>query len=215
MPTIQISDSVHPKGELRQYQAGDHTASGVDAPTDNRRRVRRSSITEGQDGIYNIRSRSAVSPSDRRTRTTFQLQDDDPGLRKEGDFKQKQVLAFSPEVTLSHMDTHPLQVFSGKILFWLTYQSLGVIYGDIGTSPLYVYSSTFSSPPSREDLIGALSLIIWSLFMMVTVKYVFIILRADNNGEGGTFSTYSLLSRYVSYSSLGVTVWDAKMTLRS
>jgi KUP system potassium uptake protein len=88
-------------------------------------------------------------------------------------------------------------VFKGKMLLWLSYQSIGVIYGDIGTSPLYVYSSTFSSEPSRQDLIGALSIIIWSLFMMVTVKYVFIILRADNEGEGGTFSTYSLLSRYV------------------
>jgi K+ potassium transporter len=66
-------------------------------------------------------------------------------------------------------------------------------------SPLYVFSSTFSAPPSREDVIGALSLIIWSLIMMVTLKYVIIILRADNNGEGGTFSTYSLLSRYVSF----------------
>lgn len=83
------------------------------------------------------------------------------------------------------------------MLMWLTYQSIGVIYGDIGTSPLYVYSSTFSAPPSREDLIGAVSIIIWTLFLMVTVKYVFVILRADNDGEGGTFSTYSLLSRYV------------------
>ena len=91
------------------------------------------------------------------------------------------------------------QEFSGRVLAWLAYQSIGVIYGDIATSPLYVYSGTFSSPPSREDLIGVLSLIIWSLLVMVTVKYVLIILRADNNGEGGTFSTYSLLSRYVSF----------------
>ena len=90
------------------------------------------------------------------------------------------------------------QVFSGKMLLWLSYQSIGVIYGDIGTSPLYVYSSTFSSAPSHKDLVGVLSLIVWSVFMMVTVKYVFIITRADNDGEGGTFSTYSLLSRYVS-----------------
>lgn len=83
------------------------------------------------------------------------------------------------------------------MLVWLAYQSIGVIYGDIGTSPLYVYSSTFSSPPTKQDLVGALSLIIWSLFMMVTVKYVLIILTADNDGEGGTFSTYSLLSRYM------------------
>lgn len=88
-------------------------------------------------------------------------------------------------------------MFRGKTLLWLAYQSTGVIYGDIGTSPLYVYSSTFKEPPSRNDLVGVLSIIIWSLFMMVTVKYVFVILLADNDGEGGTFSTYSLLSRYV------------------
>jgi KUP system potassium uptake protein len=80
----------------------------------------------------------------------------------------------------------------------LAYQSVGVIYGDIGTSPLYVFSSTFTEAPDRANLMGALSLIIWSLTLMVTVKYILIILRADNDGEGGTFSTYSLLSRYVS-----------------
>ena len=84
------------------------------------------------------------------------------------------------------------------MLFWLAYQSIGVIYGDIGTSPLYVYSSTFSSPPVYDDLVGVLSLIIWSVTMMVTVKYILIVTRADNGGEGGTFSTYALLSRYVS-----------------
>ena len=83
-------------------------------------------------------------------------------------------------------------------MLWLAYQSVGVIYGDIGTSPLYVYSGTFTAPPTYNDLIGVLSIILWSLTMMVTVKYVLIILRADNNGEGGTFSTYSLLSRYAS-----------------
>jgi KUP system potassium uptake protein len=80
----------------------------------------------------------------------------------------------------------------------LAYQSIGVIYGDIGTSPLYVYSSTFSSEPSYDDLVEVLSLIIWTLTLIVTVKYVFIVLRADNEGEGGTFSCYSLLTRYVS-----------------
>lgn len=83
-------------------------------------------------------------------------------------------------------------------LLLLAYESVGVIYGDIGTSPLYVFSSTFYSEPSRAELRGALSLIIWSLTVIVTLKYVLIILRADNDGEGGTFSIYSLLSRYVS-----------------
>lgn len=63
-----------------------------------------------------------------------------------------------------------------------------MIYGDIGTSPLYVYSSTFSSEPSRDDLLGALSLIIWSLTLIVTIKYVLIVLAADDEGEGGTFA---------------------------
>jgi KUP system potassium uptake protein len=78
----------------------------------------------------------------------------------------------------------------------LAYQSTGVIYGDIGTSPLYVYSSTFTSQPSYDDLLGALSIIIWTLTLMVTTKYMFIVLRADDDGEGGTFALYSLLARY-------------------
>ena len=81
--------------------------------------------------------------------------------------------------------------------FRLAYQSTGVIYGDIGTSPLYVYSSTFSAPPSYDDLLGALSIIIWSLTIIVTIKYVVVVLNADNEGQGGTFAMYSLLTRYV------------------
>jgi KUP system potassium uptake protein len=82
------------------------------------------------------------------------------------------------------------------MLAWLAYQSTGVIYGDIGTSPLYVYSSTFSSQPSWDDLVGALSIIIWSLTLIVTLKYCFIVLGADDDGEGGTFALYSLLARF-------------------
>ena len=72
-----------------------------------------------------------------------------------------------------------------------------MIYGDIGTSPLYVFSSTFTSDPSYDDLVGSLSLIIWSLTLIVTVKYACIVLFADDLGEGGTFAMYNLLSRYV------------------
>ncbi|KAJ6444714.1 potassium transporter [Purpureocillium lavendulum] len=88
------------------------------------------------------------------------------------------------------------QTYSGLLLVWLSFQATGVIYGDIGTSPLYVYSSTFTSQPSLEDLIGSLSIIIWSLTLIVTVKYCFIVLRADDDGQGGTFALYSLLTRY-------------------
>lgn len=89
-----------------------------------------------------------------------------------------------------------MQVFSGWKLMWLAYQSTGVIYGDIGTSPLYVYSSTFTADPSYDDLLGACSLIIWALTIMVSIKYCLIVLRADDEGEGGTFALFSLLSRY-------------------
>ncbi|KAK1970047.1 potassium uptake protein [Colletotrichum sublineola] len=93
-------------------------------------------------------------------------------------------------------DGRKKQVFTGTTLIWLAYQSIGVIYGDIGTSPLYVYSSVFVDLPTKNDLTQVLSLIIWTLTLMVTIKYVFIVLHADNEGEGGTFSCYSLLTRY-------------------
>lgn len=99
---------------------------------------------------------------------------------------------------LRDSDFKKRQVFKGWTLLWLAYQATGVIYGDIGTSPLYVFSSTFSEEPSYEDLLGALSLIIWSITLIVTVKYCLIVLRADDEGEGGTFAVYSLLARYVS-----------------
>ncbi|KAI0022602.1 potassium transporter [Xylariomycetidae sp. FL0641] len=93
-------------------------------------------------------------------------------------------------------DGRKKQVFSGTTLLWLAYQSVGAIYGDIGTSPLYVYSSTFTSNPTHDELLEVLSVIIWSITIMVTLKYVLVVLHADNQGEGGTFSCYSLLTRY-------------------
>lgn len=60
---------------------------------------------------------------------------------------------------------------------------------------LYVYSSTFTADPSYDDLLGVLSLIIWTLTLMVSIKYVLIVLRADDEGEGGTFALYSRVSR--------------------
>lgn len=68
----------------------------------------------------------------------------------------------------------------------------------VGTSPLYTFSGTFTSTPDREDVLGALSMIIWTLTLVVCVKYCGFVLSADDNGEGGTFALYSLLSRYVS-----------------
>ena len=74
--------------------------------------------------------------------------------------------------------------------------ALGIIYGDIGTSPLYVFNSIITDKVIDEALIlGALSCIIWTITLLTTIKYVVLILRADNNGEGGIFSLYALVRR--------------------
>lgn len=74
--------------------------------------------------------------------------------------------------------------------------ALGIIYGDIGTSPLYVFNSIISNRVIDDTLImGALSCIIWTITLQTTLKYVVLILRADNRGEGGTFALYALVRR--------------------
>ncbi|MFN9493357.1 MAG: KUP/HAK/KT family potassium transporter, partial [Sphingobacteriales bacterium] len=74
--------------------------------------------------------------------------------------------------------------------------ALGIIYGDIGTSPLYVFNEIIADRVITEDLIiGSLSCIIWTITLQTTVKYVILILRADNRGEGGIFSLYALVRR--------------------
>ncbi|GBC02126.1 hypothetical protein RclHR1_04470005 [Rhizophagus clarus] len=79
----------------------------------------------------------------------------------------------------------------------MAFRTLGVIYGDIGTSPLYVYTAIFpNEPEDNRDIVGACSLIIWSLTIVPMIKYIFIVLRADDNGQGGTFALYSLLFRH-------------------
>ena len=91
---------------------------------------------------------------------------------------------------------------SAKVEFWsLALGSIGVVYGDIGTSPLYalreaVLAATGSGNRASEAVVfGILSLIIWALLLVVTAKYVLILLRADNKGEGGTLALMALASR--------------------
>ena len=74
--------------------------------------------------------------------------------------------------------------------------ALGIIYGDIGTSPLYVFNAIISDKMISEELIiGSLSCIIWTITLQTTVKYVILVLQADNRGEGGTFALYALVRR--------------------
>jgi KUP system potassium uptake protein len=85
--------------------------------------------------------------------------------------------------------------------FWaLTIGSIGVVYGDIGTSPLYAFreaviAAASGGIPTRDAVMGVLSLILWALIVVVTLKYVLILLRADNKGEGGTLALMALAQR--------------------
>jgi len=80
----------------------------------------------------------------------------------------------------------------------LTLAALGVVFGDIGTSPLYAVREVFHAGhvvPTREHVLGVLSLIFWTLGVVVSLKYVALLLRASNNGEGGTMALMALASQ--------------------
>jgi KUP system potassium uptake protein len=90
----------------------------------------------------------------------------------------------------------------GTGVWALALGSVGVVYGDIGTSPLYAFreavnAAAGSGGVTREIVLGVLSLILWALIIVVTIKYIRILLRADNNGEGGTLSLTALASRAI------------------
>src|SRR4029450_11780079 len=93
---------------------------------------------------------------------------------------------------------HPWRDKSG--LWALALGSVGVVYGDIGTSPLYAFrvavvAAVEAGPVTRDTVLGVLSLILWALIVVVAIKYVLLLLRADNNGEGGTLSLTALATR--------------------
>jgi KUP system potassium uptake protein len=101
-------------------------------------------------------------------------------------------------VSVTSTEAHEAPVSTG---FWaLTLGSIGVVFGDIGTSPLYAFREAVAGaaqgqPITRVMVLGVLSLILWALFIVVTAKYVLLLLRADNNGEGGTLSLMALGQR--------------------
>src|SRR2546429_4236229 len=98
--------------------------------------------------------------------------------------------------TKAHHKTRP-----GASFWALTLGSVGVVYGDVGTSPLYAMRESVvaavgpGNPANETAVFGILSLIIWALILVVTLKYVVILLRADNNGEGGTLALMALAQR--------------------
>jgi KUP system potassium uptake protein len=108
-------------------------------------------------------------------------------------------------VTATSSETHEGAPTSG---FWaLALGSIGVVFGDIGTSPLYAFRQAVTDAAhgeavSRIMVLGVLSMILWALFIVVTAKYVLLLLRADNNGEGGTLSLMALGQRALGRRSL-------------
>ena len=93
---------------------------------------------------------------------------------------------------------HPGQLPHKGSGWFLALTALGVVFGDIGTSPLYTFSVALSatghSPPAATDVLGVVSLILWALMAMVSLKYVVFVLRADNDGEGGILALLSLVA---------------------
>jgi KUP system potassium uptake protein len=85
----------------------------------------------------------------------------------------------------------------GRYLFLLSLAAIGVVYGDIGTSPLYAIRECFHGPhaipPLRNNVLGILSLIFWSLIIIITIKYLALVMRADNRGEGGIMALLALI----------------------
>src|SRR6188474_3334393 len=94
-----------------------------------------------------------------------------------------------PSVSRTAVHSGHQEVTHGSRLAVLTLSAVGVVYGDIGTSPLYALRECFHGQhgvaPTHENVLGVLSLIFWSLTLIISVKYILFVMRADNNGEGG------------------------------
>jgi KUP system potassium uptake protein len=88
-----------------------------------------------------------------------------------------------------------------KLSAWGVIITLGIVYGDIGTSPLYVLRAilNFSGGIKENIIIGSISCIIWTLTLQTTIKYILITIRADNRGEGGIFALYALIRRHIKW----------------
>uniref|UniRef100_A0A0D9X9M4 Potassium transporter n=1 Tax=Leersia perrieri TaxID=77586 RepID=A0A0D9X9M4_9ORYZ len=139
---------------------------------------------------------SAIAAVDERSSTNEVEDDVDYGAAADCAGRGLSRRTFSHAYKMKHRE--PLE-FTKWQLALLSYQSLGVVYGDLGTSPLYVFSSISLPNPGEQDFLGILSIILWTFTLICLVKYVFIVLKADDHGEGGTFALYSLLRQHVNF----------------
>ncbi|HLO24748.1 MAG TPA: KUP/HAK/KT family potassium transporter, partial [Geobacteraceae bacterium] len=87
---------------------------------------------------------------------------------------------------------------TGRRFLLLSLSALGVVYGDIGTSPIYALRECFYGshpfPPTETNVLGILSLIFWALMIIISLKYLLFVMRADNHGEGGILALLALLA---------------------
>ncbi|MFL5182331.1 MAG: potassium transporter Kup, partial [Microvirga sp.] len=118
-------------------------------------------------------------------------------------------------MSIAHASSAPAEAKDkhARAGFWtLTLGSVGVVYGDIGTSPLYALKESLAAAAAggaltREMVLGVMSLMLWALIVVVTLKYVLLIMRADNNGEGGTLALMALLQRVMGRNVFAVTLF--------
>lgn len=108
----------------------------------------------------------------------------------------------TPEVLLAAPDDRQKEV--GSRILLLSLSALGVVYGDIGTSPIYALRECFHGshpfPPSESNILGVMSLIFWALMIIISLKYLLFVMRADNHGEGGILALLALLAPWKDHS---------------
>ncbi|KAI9169279.1 hypothetical protein LWI28_010063 [Acer negundo] len=97
-----------------------------------------------------------------------------------------------------HLRHGSKKILNWSIILHLAFQSIGIVYGNLGTSSLYVLPGTFQNAvKNAEDILGVVSLIFYTITLIPLINYVFIVLRATDRGDGGTFALYSLICLYV------------------
>ncbi|KAM1002345.1 hypothetical protein ACFX2C_002789 [Malus domestica] len=153
-------------------------------------------------------SEDADTEEDAIHRTVLDSEDDE----EEDDNAEQRLIRTGPrvdsfdvealEVPGAHRTEHEDFSLGRKII--IAFQTLGVVFGDVGTSPLYTFSVMFSKAPinGNEDVIGAMSLVLYTLILIPLLKYVLVVLWANDDGEGGTFALYSLICRHAKVSLL-------------
>ncbi|KAM1862391.1 hypothetical protein ACFX14_002866 [Malus domestica] len=153
-------------------------------------------------------SEDADTEEDAMHRTVLDSEDDE----EEDDNAEQRLIRTGPRV--DSFDVEALEVpgahrteyedFSLGRKIIIAFQTLGVVFGDVGTSPLYTFSVMFSKAPinGNEDVIGAMSLVLYTLILIPLLKYVLVVLWANDDGEGGTFALYSLICRHAKVSLL-------------